>query len=72
MASALADPASGLAGDDAALATAQGLASAANSSGNTQTGDDSPILPLIGLMGGCAAVIAVLAVIVVRKRRYRG
>ena len=72
VASALADPASGLAGDDAALATAQGLASAANSSGNTQTGDDSPILPLIGLMGGCAAVIAVLAVIVVRKRRYRG
>ena len=72
VATALGDPSSGLAGDGAALATAQNLSSSSNSSDKTKTGDESPILPLVGLMGGCAAAIAVLAVILARKRRIRG
>ena len=72
VAAALTDPYSGFAGDHAALATAQNLAASANSSDKAQTGDDSPLLPLVGVMGGCAAAIVLLAAVLIRKRRYRG
>ena len=61
----LADPASGLAGDSAALATAQNLAASDNA--NTQTGDSTPILPLVLVLIVCAVVI--VAVVILKKRK---
>ena len=74
VAQALSNPASGLAGDSAALATAQNLAASSNSSENTTTGDDNPILQLIIIL--IVSVIVIIAIVVVmiirRKRRKNG
>ncbi|MDO5344114.1 MAG: hypothetical protein Q4E91_00005, partial [Lachnospiraceae bacterium] len=65
IASQLADPTSGLAGDSAALATAQNLATSENA--DTKTGDSTPIIPLVIVLVVCAVVIVL--VILLKKRR---
>ena len=67
VANQLTDPTSGLAGDSAALATAQNLAAGNNA--DTQTGDSTPILPLVIVLVVCAVVIITVVVIMIKKRR---
>lgn len=67
----LADPTSGLAGDGAALTTAQNLASDNNSSSNTKTGDDSPILRLVVILVVSLVVIVGIVVVIVLRRKSR-
>ena len=68
----LANPTSGLAGDSAALATAQNLAASSNSSENTTTGDDNPILQLIIiLIVSVVVIIAIVVVMIIRRNRSK-
>lgn len=62
---------SGLAGDSAALATAQNLATSSNSSENTTTGDDNPILQLILILIASIVVIIVIVIVIIVRRRNR-
>ena len=59
---------SGFAGDRTALAEAQEISNDATAGVASRTGDDTPILPLLGILGGSAAVI-LLAVLILRRRR---
>lgn len=68
VAAQLADPGSGLAGDPGALATAQNLASDENGSDKTETGDSTPIIPLVTVLVVCGAIIVL---VIVQKRRRR-
>ena len=71
-AQAMADPTSGLAGDSAALATAQNLAAGGNSSDNTKTGDDNPILQLIiVLIVSVVVILAIVVFMIVRRNKFR-
>ena len=64
----LTDGGSGFAGDSRALAEAQEMANQTTATA-TKTGDDTPILPLVGLLGGSAAVILIILLIILRRRR---
>ena len=62
---------SGFAGDRSALAEAQEIENDTTAGVASNTGDETPILPLVGILGGSAAVILIAVLVLLRRRKNR-